>query len=229
MESTPLAIIGGTGALGRGLAARALRHGIQVCIGSRAAERAQAVAAELRQEIAGAVVTGASLAAAAEAGELVAVTVPFAAQLETLRAIREAARGKIVLDATVPLVPPRVARVQLPPEGSAAVRGQKELGPEVRVVSALHTVAAARLGSNAGAEEIGDVLVFGDDKASRDTVVGLLERMNLTALHGGSLANSAATEALTSVLIFLNKHYQADHAGLKVTGIGTSLKETPCR
>lgn len=220
MKATPLAIIGGTGALGRGLAARALRHGIPVCIGSRAAERAEAVAEELRREIAGAEVTGASIAAAAEAGELLAVTVPFAAQLETLRAIREAARGKIVLDATVPLVPPRVARVQLPPEGSAALRAQKELGADVRVVSALHTVAAARLGSDAGAEAIGDVLVFGDDKASRDAVVALLARMDLTALHGGSLANSAATEAFTSVLIFLNKHYHADHAGLRVTGIG---------
>ena len=221
MPSTPLAIIGGTGALGRGLAVRALRHGIPVCIGSRAAEKAQAVAEELRQEIAGAEVTGASMAEAAEAGELLAVTVPFAAQLETLRTIREAARGKIVLDATVPLVPPRLARVQLPPEGSAAVRAQQELGPDVRVVSALHTVAATRLGSDASAEEIGDVLVFGDDKASRDTVVALLVRMDLTALHGGSLANSAAAEAFTSVLIFLNKHYHAEHAGLRVTGIRT--------
>lgn len=221
MPSTPLAIIGGTGALGRGLALRALRHGIPVCIGSRAAEKAQAVAEELRQEIAGAEVTGASMAAAAAAGELLAVTVPFAAQLETLRTIREAARGKIVLDATVPLVPPRLARVQLPPEGSAAVRAQQELGPDVRVVSALHTVAATRLGSDASAEEIGDVLVFGDDKASRDTVVALLVRMDLTALHGGSLANSAAAEAFTSVLIFLNKHYHAEHAGLRVTGIRT--------
>lgn len=222
MPSASLAIIGGTGALGRGLAVRALRHGISVCIGSRAQERAQAVAEELRREVAGAEVTGASIAAAAAAGEVVAVTVPFAAHLETLRAIRAQARGKIVIDTTVPLVPPRVARVQLPPEGSAAVRAQTELGPEVQVVSALHTVAAVRLGSDAGAGEIGDVLVFGDDKASRETVVALLARMDLAALHGGALANSAAAEAFTSVLIFLNRHYHADHAGLKVTGIGTS-------
>jgi hypothetical protein len=102
------------------------------------------------------------------------------------------------------------------------VRAQKELGPDVRVVSALHTVAATRLGSDAAAEEIGDVLVFGDDKDSREAVVALLTRMDLRPLHGGSLANSAATEAFTSVLIFLNKHYQADHAGIRVTGIGTS-------
>jgi hypothetical protein len=214
-----LAIIGGTGTLGRGLAVRALRHGIRVYIGSRAADRAQAMAAQLSREIPHAEVTGAMNAEAAAAGELIAVTVPFASQLETLRGIREPAKGKIVLDATVPLVPPRVARVQLPPEGCAAVRAQNELGPGVRVVSALHTVAAVRLGSDASAAQIGDVLVFGDDKASREVVVAVLERMDLSALHGGSLANSAAAEALTSVLIFLNKQYRAEHAGLRIIGI----------
>jgi 8-hydroxy-5-deazaflavin:NADPH oxidoreductase len=215
-----LAIIGGTGALGRGLAVRALRHGIGVCIGSRAEARAEAVAAELRRGITGAEVRAASNVEAARAGDLIAVTVPFASQRETLVTIRDAAKGKIVIDTTVPLVPPRVARVQLPPEGCAAVRAQHELGPDVRVVSALHTVAAAKLGSDASAEKLGDVLVFGDDKASREAVVALFARMNLSALHGGSLANSAASEAFTSVLIFLNKHYGADHAGLRVIGLG---------
>lgn len=220
MPSELLAIVGGTGALGRGLATRALRHGIRVCIGSRVAGRAETVAQELRRQIAGAEVSAASNGEAARAGDLIAVTVPFASQRETLSMIRDPARGKIVIDTTVPLVPPRVARVQLPPEGCAAVRAQNELGAEVRVVSALHTVAAARLGSDAGAREIGDVLVFGDHPASRETVVALLARMDLSALHGGSLANSAAAEAFTSVLIFLNKHYRADHAGLRVIGIG---------
>jgi 8-hydroxy-5-deazaflavin:NADPH oxidoreductase len=220
MPSELLAIVGGTGALGRALAARALRHGMRVCIGSRVAERAETVARELRRQIAGAEVSAASNEEAARAGDLIAVTVPFASQREILSLIREPARGKIVIDTTVPLVPPRVARVQLPPEGCAALRAQNELGSEVRVVSALHTVAAASLGSDAGAREIGDVLVFADDKASRETVVALLARMDLSALHGGSLANSAAAEAFTSVLIFLNKHYRADHAGLRVIGIG---------
>ncbi len=219
MGPKSLAVIGGTGALGRGLALRALRHGLKVCIGSREAGRARATAEELRREVAGAEVTGASNAEAAAAGEVIAVTVPFASQQGTLQAIREAAQGKIVIDATVPLIPPRVARVQLPPEGCAAVRAQNELGPDVRVVSALHTVAATRLGSDASAQELGDVLVFGDDKASREVVVALLSQMDLAAFHGGSLANSAAAEALTSVLIFVNKHYGADHAGLRLIGV----------
>lgn len=219
MSARALAVIGGTGALGRGLAARALRHGIRVCIGSRVAARAEATAAQLRRENPAAEVSGAENAAAAAAGELIAVTVPFASQVQTLQSIRESAQGKIVIDATVPLVPPRVARVQLPPEGCAALRAQQALGPGVRVVSALHTVAAARLGAAASADEIGDVLVFGDDKASRETVVRLFEQMGLSPFHGGSLANSAAAEALTSVLIFLNRHYHAQHAGLKVLGI----------
>ncbi|MGA7541378.1 MAG: NAD(P)-binding domain-containing protein [Steroidobacteraceae bacterium] len=221
IPSRSLAIVGGTGALGRALAVRALRHGIRVCIGSRLAERAEAVAQELRREVTGASVSAASNLEAARTGELIAVTVPYASQRETLLAIREAAKGKIVIDTTVPLVPPRVARVQLPPEGCAAVRAQNELGPETRVVSALHTVAAARLGSDASAREIGDILVFGDDKPSREVVVALLAAMDLSALHGGSLANSAAAEAFTSVLIFLNKSYGADHAGLRIIGIGT--------
>jgi 8-hydroxy-5-deazaflavin:NADPH oxidoreductase len=214
-----LAIIGGTGALGRGLAERALRHGLQVCIGSRTLARAEATAAELRVKIPGASVVGLSNQAAAALGDVVVVTLPFNSQIETLRAIKESVQGKVVIDATVPLVPPKVMRVQLPAEHSAAVRAQGELGADVRVVAALHTVAAVRLGSSACAEDLGDVLVFGDDKASREFVVALLGGIGLRALHGGSLANSTAAEAMTSVLIFMNKAYGADHAGLRIIGI----------
>jgi 8-hydroxy-5-deazaflavin:NADPH oxidoreductase len=214
-----LSIIGGTGALGLGLAQRALRHGIEVCIGSRSPERASALADELRAIIPGARVSGRTNVEAAAKGDIVAVTVPFASQIETLREIKPAVHGKIVIDTTVPLVPPKVARVQLPPEDSAAVRAQAELGAEVRVVSALHTAAAAHLGSMADASTLGDVLVFGDDKASREAVVALLLGMGVNALHGGALANSTAAEAMTSVLIFMNKAYGAGHAGLRITGI----------
>jgi NADPH-dependent F420 reductase len=124
--------------------------------------------------------------------------------------------GKIVVDTTVPLVPPKVMRVQLPPEGSAAVRAQRLLGGGVTVVSAFHNVAAHKLATD---EDIDcDVLVFGDDKAARAKVVSLANQAGLRGLHGGMLANSAAAEALTSVLIFINKTYSVDGAGIRITG-----------
>lgn len=150
---------------------------------------------------------------------MVVVTVPFARQIATLQQIKAVVPGKILIDTTVPLVPPKVARVQLPEEDSAAVRAQRELGESVRVVSALHTVSAAKLGSLADASTLGDVLVFGEDKASRQSVVSLLQAIDLRALHGGPLANSAAAEAMTSVLIFLNKAYGAAEAGLRISGL----------
>ena len=131
-------------------------------------------------------------------------------------AIREAVQGKILIDVTVPLVPPRVARVQLPPEGSAAVAAQAALGPGVKVVSAFQNVAAHLL---EGEGEIPcDVLVCGDDKEARGEVVALARAAGLRAFHAGSLANSAAAEALTSVLIFLNGRYHTT-SGIRFTGL----------
>ena len=128
--------------------------------------------------------------------------------------------GKIVVDTTVPLVPPKVMRVQLPPEGSAALRAQQALGEGVRVVSAFHNVAAHKLATD---EAVAcDVLVFGDEKAAREEVLQVVEDCGLRGLHAGALANSAAAEALTSVLIFINKHYAADGAGLQITGAAPS-------
>src|SRR5690606_17238518 len=136
------------------------------------------------------------------AAELVVVTVRFGAQEATLRDIAPHVAGKEVGDTTVPLVPPKVMRVQLPPEGSAAQRTAAILGEGVRVASAFHNVAAHKLITD---DEIGcDVLVFGDDKEARSTVIDLVRKTGLRGLHGGALANSAAAEAMTSVLIFLN-------------------------
>ena len=151
------------------------------------------------------------------AGDIVIVTVPFAAQEATLADIAAHVAGKIVVDTTVPLVPPKVMRVQLPPEGSAAVRAQALLGEGVIVVSAFHNVAAHKL-AKIGQDVDCDVLVFGDDKAARGRVVVLAGDMGLRGVHGGALANSAAAEALTSVLIFVNKTYQVDGAGIRITG-----------
>mgnify|MGYP000149641665 CR=1 FL=1 len=211
MTSTPsIAIVGGTGKLGAAIAYRLGRAGYRVILGSRDPARAAATAGELGVEAAD------SNADAATAGDMVIVTVPFAAQDATLAEIAPHVAGKIVVDTTVPLVPPKVMRVQMPPEGSAAVRAAGLLGEGVRLVSAFHNVAAHKLASDT---DIGcDVLVFGDDKDARGEVVALADAMGLRGLHAGALVNSAAAEAMTSILIFLNKTYRVDGAGIRITG-----------
>ena len=145
------------------------------------------------------------------------LTVPFASQSATLEEIRPHLAGKVLLDATVPLVPPKVARVQLPAEGSAALRAQAIAGEGVRVISGFHTVAAHKLPH---ADPIAcDALIFGDEVAAREIGVALAQKAGLRGVHGGPLANSAAGEAMTSVLIFINKRYQADGAGMQISGI----------
>ena len=206
-----IAVVGGTGKLGAAIARRLAKAGRRVMIGSRSAESAQRKAAEI-----GFGLSGHTNAVAAATADIIIVTVPFAAQEATLAEIAPHVSGKIVVDTTVPLVPPKVMRVQLPPEGSAAVRAQRLLGEGVNMVSSFHNVAAHKLATD---EDVGcDVLVFGDDKAARSTVVGLVAEAGLRGLHGGALANSAAAEAMTSILIFLNKTYSVDGAGIQVTG-----------
>jgi NADPH-dependent F420 reductase len=153
---------------------------------------------------------------AAERGDIVFVTVPFGAHTPTLESVKSAVQGKVLVDVTVPLVPPRVARVQLPPEGSAGMIAQTLLGEEVQVVSALQNVAAAHL--QADMDIPCDVLVTGNEKTARQSVIDLIEAMGMRAFHAGLIHNAAAAEALTSVLININKQYKS-HAGLRLTGI----------
>jgi NADPH-dependent F420 reductase len=207
----PIAVIGGTGKLGAAIARRLAKAGRSVIIGSRSAQSAAEAAADL-----GFGVSGLTNADAALAASIVIVTVPFAAQQSTLADIAPHVRGKVVIDTTVPLVPPKVMRVQLPPEGSAAERAQRLLGPAVRVVSAFHNVAAHKLATDQDIQC--DVLVFGDDKDARAAAIALVEQTGLRGIHAGALANSAAAEALTSILIFINKTYKADGAGIVITG-----------
>jgi len=210
-----IAVIGGTGQLGAAIARRLAKAGKSIIIGSRDPVKAEAAARQLGAELGCEVAFGGNVAAAG-AADVVILTVPFASQRMTLEDIRSSVAGKIVIDTTVPLMPPKVMRVQLPPEGSAAQRAQEILGDEVRVVSAFHNVAAHKLMTDALVEC--DVLVFGDDKAAREVAVGLVDACGLRGLHGGVLANSAAAEAMTSVLIFLNKSYAVDGAGVRITG-----------
>lgn len=212
-----IAVIGGTGALGSGLARRWAESGLSLIIGSRSAEKAAEFVQSLPQKVNGGIAEGTTSREAAEQAGTVVLTVPFASQAAMLEEIKPYLAGKILLDTTVPLVPPKVARVQLPAEGSAALRAQMALGDGVRVISGFHNVAAHKLQKT---DPIAcDVLIFGDDVAARETGITLAAKAGLRGIHGGPLANSAAAEALTSVLISINKRYSADGAGLMITGL----------
>lgn len=211
-----LAIIGGTGALGAGLARRWARAGYPIVIGSRLKQRAAAAAGEIQPKAGGPAPKGADNAQAAALGDIVVITVPFSGHDAVLEEIQGSVTGKIVVDATVPLVPPRVGTVQLPTAGSAAAVTEKLLGRQADVVSAFHNVAAEKLKTPDPVDC--DVLVCGNKKAARQAVIVLVEALGLRGLHAGPIANSAAAEALTSVLITINKFYKVPGAGIRITG-----------
>lgn len=221
-ETLPvIAVLGGTGDLGTGLARRWAQAGYQVIIGSRTIDKAEAAAGDLKALMAERGVDAVNVqamenVAAAEACDIAAMTVPFAHQEGTLNSVKEALKGKILIDVTVPLVPPKVARVQLPEQGSAGTIAQELLGEDVNVVSAFQNVAAHHLQEGQGLNC--DVLVCGNKKDARAEVIKLVEAAGMRGFHAGSIANSAATEALTSLLIFINKQYKC-HAGIRITGL----------
>jgi len=215
-----ISIIGGTGSLGSGLAWRFAQAGNKVIIGSRDAARAAETAADINSKLGKDVAEGMDNLAAAEAGEIIVLTIKFNHQKSTLEQLHDAVQGKIVVDTTVPLVPPKVARVQLPAEGSAGLITQSLLGENVQVVSAFQNIAADSLPGDAPITC--DVLVTGDKKDAREVVVTLARESGMQAWHAGPLANSVAAEALTSLLIHLNKQFPGAHTGIKITGVPES-------
>jgi len=212
-----IGIVGGTGREGRGLALRWARAGHAVSIGSRDPERARAKAEAFSAE-AGAEIRGGGNQAIAAGAEVVILAVPYGAHRPTLEALVDAARGKIVVDITVPLAPPKVRRVHLPPGRAAALEAQAILGADTPVVSTLHHVSSAHLADPDHAIDC-DVLVCGDRPAAREVVVGLLADLGLRGLHAGPLDNAVALEAMTPVLLFINKRYRSPGAGLRITAL----------
>jgi NADPH-dependent F420 reductase len=212
-----IGIIGGTGELGYGLGLRWAKAGYEVIIGSRRPEAAAEAAAAMREALgSGIAVSGRNNAEACAAAEIVVLAIPFAQQAEALDAIRFGLDGKILVDTTVPLVPPKVGTVQLPASGCSALAVQTRVGTGVRVVSAFQNVAADKLRS---LQELDcDVLVSGDDKDARQTVIALAEAAGLRGFHAGPLANAVAAEALTSVLITINRQFKCQ-SGIRVTGL----------
>jgi len=214
-----LAILGGTGKEGKGLAYRWARAGYTVYIGSRKTEKARRAALEVlaRLHDENAVVHGLLNTEAAARAEIVVVTVPYSAHRPTLEAVREAVQGKIVVDVTVPLVPPNVTKAQMPPAGSAAQEAQQILGPQVAVVDAFQNISHELLWE--GKDIDCDVLVTGKGKKNRRIVIQLVQDAGLRAWDAGPIENSAVVEGLTSVLIYLNKTYGSTHAGIRVTAL----------
>jgi 8-hydroxy-5-deazaflavin:NADPH oxidoreductase len=212
-----IAIIGGTGAEGGGIALRLARAGHRVLIGSRDAAKAKAAAEELAA-LAGVEMSGDGNRAVAAAAEIVVLTVPYAAQRPTVDDISDILAGKILVDATAPLVPPRVNRVQLPEGGSAVAAIQTLLGEQTRVVSAFQNVSAEKLRHLDQPVDC-DVLVCADDAPARQAVIDLIATMGMRGIDAGPICNSAAAEALTSLLIWVNRKYKVPGAGIRITGV----------
>lgn len=217
-----IAIVGGTGALGHGMAARMAAAGLKVTIGSRDAGRAEAAADELRALVAHGHVEGAPNRAAAQAAELVLLTVPFAAQARTLLEVAEALQpGQIVIDATVPLAVAtggKATRMLGVWQGSAAEQAQELVPRGVAVVSALHTVSASALAElDAPLDE--DVLVCGRRRQDKRRVAWIIDLVpGLRCVDAGPLENARIVESTTALLIGVNGRYRT-HAGIRLTGL----------
>ncbi|MEM7345392.1 MAG: NADPH-dependent F420 reductase [Chloroflexota bacterium] len=214
-----VAVIGGTGNEGPGLARRWAKSGqYKVIIGSRQAEKAERVATELNEQMGEVLLTGLANEDAAQAADICVLTVPYSAQGPTLTGLRDILQGKILVDVTVPLKPPKVARVNVPEGGSAGQEAQAILGEGVQVVSAFQNVGAAHLDDDHGAIDC-DVLVCGDDKAAKSEAIALAEAAGMRGIDAGPLQNAVVVEGLTSVLIGINIRNKVKGAGIKITGI----------
>jgi NADPH-dependent F420 reductase len=211
-----IAILGGTGDLGTGLAIRWAKAGHEIVIGSRTLEKAQKAVADLQAISPSTQARAMTNDDAAAAGEIVVLTVPAEHQLATLGSVKAQLQGKILIDVTVPLVPPKVGTVQLPPEGSAGKRAQDLLGENVSVVTAFQNIAAHLLQQDVKIEC--DVLVAGNKKAARQKVIDLAAEAGMHGWHAGPIENSAAAEALTSILIQINRNGGISHSGIKIIG-----------
>lgn len=213
-----IAVIGGTGKEGSGLAMRWALNGYPVIIGSRDANRAIERAGELNTQLGVDLLTGNDNAQAVEEANLVVLSVPYDAHRATLESLKDRLRGKILVDIAVPLEPPNIRSVYIPPSKSAALEAREILGDSARIVGAFHNVSAAKLKDPATQIDC-DVLVCSDDADAKTDVIRLVEAAGMRGIDAGSLVNSIAAEALTPVLLHINKTYGVKGAGIRITGV----------
>jgi 8-hydroxy-5-deazaflavin:NADPH oxidoreductase len=217
---TTIAVIGGTGKEGQGLARRWAHAGHSVIIGSREAARAAAAASELNGQLGkdAPAVRGLGNAAAAHAAEVVVLAVPYEAHRATLETIENGVQGKVLIDVTAPLDPAHKQTAYRVPEGSAGLAAQQFLGQNVRVVSAFQNISYTHL-SNVEADPGGDVLVCGNDPTAKQIVIALAKDAGLTAFDAGPIENAVVAEGLTAVLININRAFKIKNAGIRLTGV----------
>lgn len=213
-----IAVLGGTGKEGKGLAYRWAKAGYRVLIGSRVEEKAITAASEIVELLDGAAsIVGMTNLEAAQQANIVVLAVPYAAHRNTLESVKEALKGKLLVDVTVPLVPPKVTKVQMPAAGSAAQEAKQILGEGAEVAAAFQNISHEHLLQGEDIEC--DVLVTGTSKETRAETLKLVAATGLTGWDAGPIENSVVIEGLTSVLININKQYGSTHAGIKITGV----------
>jgi 8-hydroxy-5-deazaflavin:NADPH oxidoreductase len=212
-----IAVLGGTGKEGKGLAYRWAKAGLEVVIGSRSLEKAQSSANELNEKLKGVKVSAMENPAAAKWCDLAVLTVPYSAQQGMLASIKDQLVGKILINVTVPLVPPKISKVQMPAAGSAAQEAQNFLGEQTSVVAAFQNISYERLLND---EEVNcDVIVCGTGKNARSVVIGLVKKAGMIGWDGGVIENAVVVEGMTSILLGLNRQFEGKAAGIKITGI----------
>jgi len=217
MEKLKIAILGGTGKEGKGLGYRWAIAGYDVIIGSRQKEKAESAAGEIRSLKSGLTIYSNDNLSAAKEADVIVLTIPYSAHADMCLFIKNEIQGKLLIDVTVPLVPPKVAKVQMPPDGSATMEARRILGENVRLGAAFQNISYEHLLND---KEINcDVLVTGDSKSTRDEIIELVHAIGLKGWDAGPLENSVVVEGLTSVLIGLNKKHGIQDAGIKITGI----------
>jgi NADPH-dependent F420 reductase len=220
MSKPSIAVIGGTGAEGSGLAVRWASQGYAVILGSRSTDKAEAVAVELNALLpeGSAEISGLANAAAADAADIVVLSVPYAAQHDTAAQIVPGSQGKIVVTVVAPLKPPKVSVVWRPQAGSAAEELQAQLGPEASVVAAFQNISAGHLKDLNWVADC-DVLYTGDDKDAKARTLELIQAAGFVGIDCGPLANSSVVEGLTALLIGVNIRNKVQGAGIRITGI----------
>lgn len=215
-----IAILGGTGKEGSGLAMRWAAKGHEVVIGSRDPVKAQRAADEMNLALGGATpsVTGTGNVAAAQMAEIVVMTVPYAAHQDTLKTVKAELQGKVLVDVTVPVNTVDFTRVSVPPGGSAAKEAQALVGEGVHVVSAFQNISATHLKKLNNVIDC-DVLVCGDNDAAKQQVLKLVEDASMRGWDAGPIDNSVVVEGLTPILLGINRRHKIKGAGIRITGL----------